>query len=36
MLTVRLSRRYLWSAVSVCLMAGVLLWGNASKVTLCL
>jgi len=27
MLTVRLSRRYLWRAVSVCLTAGVLLWG---------
>ena len=26
MLTVRLSRRYLWCVVSVCLMAGVLLW----------
>lgn len=31
MLTVRLSRRYLWSAVSVCLMAGVLLWGCAQE-----
>ena len=27
MLTVRLSRRYLWRAVSVCLTASVLLWG---------
>ena len=27
MLTGRLSRRYLWRAVSVCLTAGVLLWG---------
>ena len=27
MLTVRLSRRYLWRAVSVCLTAGMLLWG---------
>ena len=27
MLTVRLSRRYLWSAMSVCLTAGILLWG---------
>jgi hypothetical protein len=31
MLTVRLSRRYLWSAVSVCLAAGVLLWGCAPE-----
>jgi hypothetical protein len=31
MLTVRLSRRYLWSAVSVCLTAGVLLWGCAPE-----
>jgi hypothetical protein len=31
MLTVRLSRRYLWSVVSVCLMAGVLLWGCAPE-----
>src|SRR5262245_26595559 len=31
MLTVRLSRRYLWSAVSVCLTAGVLLWGCAQE-----
>ena len=31
MLTVRLSRRYLWCVVSVCLMAGVLLWGCAPE-----
>src|SRR5215471_13827331 len=31
MLTVRLSRRYLWSAVSVCLTVGVLLWGCAPE-----
>jgi len=31
MLTVRLSRRYLARAVSVCLMAGVLLWGCAPE-----
>ena len=31
MLTVCLSRRYLWSAVSVCLTAGVLLWGCAPE-----
>src|SRR5215813_9576828 len=31
MLTVRLSRRYLWSAMSVCLTAGVLLWGCAPE-----
>jgi len=31
MLTVRLSRRYLWSAVSICLTAGVLLWGCAPE-----
>ena len=31
MLTVRLSRRYLWSVVSVCLTAGGLLWGCASE-----
>jgi hypothetical protein len=31
MLTIRLSRRYLWSAMSVCLMAGVLLWGCAPE-----
>jgi hypothetical protein len=31
MLTVRLSRRYLGSAVSVCLTAGVLLWGCAPE-----
>src|SRR4029453_10798752 len=31
MLTVRLSRPYLWSAVSVCLTAGVLLWGWAPE-----
>jgi hypothetical protein len=31
MLTVRLSRPYLWSAVSVCLTAGVLLWGCAPE-----
>ena len=31
MLTVRLSRRYLWSTVSVCLTAGVLLWGCAPE-----
>jgi len=31
MLTVRLSRRYLWSAVRVCLTAGVLLWGCAQE-----
>ena len=31
MLTVRLSRRYLERAVSVCLMAGVLLWGCAPE-----
>ena len=33
MLTVRLSRRYLWSAVSVCLTAGILLWGCAPEQT---
>jgi hypothetical protein len=33
MLTIRLSRRYLWSAVSVCLTAGMLLWGCAPKQT---
>ena len=31
MLTVRLSRRYLARAMSVCLMAGVLLWGCAPE-----
>src|SRR5215510_9891496 len=31
MLTVRLSRRYLWSIMSVCLTAGVLLWGCAPE-----
>src|SRR4030095_15366400 len=31
MLTVRLSRRYLWNAVSVCLTAGGLLWGCAPE-----
>ena len=31
MLTVRLSRRYLWHAVSVCLMTGLLLWGCAPE-----
>ena len=31
MLTVRLSRRYLGRAVSVCLTAGVLLWGCAPE-----
>src|SRR5712691_8494502 len=31
MLTVRLSRRCLWGAVSVCLTAGVLLWGCAPE-----
>jgi hypothetical protein len=31
MLTARLSRRYLWCSVSVCLTAGVLLWGCAPK-----
>jgi hypothetical protein len=29
MLTARLSRRYLWGVVSVCLTAGVVLWGCA-------
>jgi hypothetical protein len=33
MLTVCLSRRYLWSALSVCLTAGILLWGCASEQT---
>jgi hypothetical protein len=31
MLTVRRSRRYLWSAMRVCLTAGVLLWGCAPE-----
>ena len=31
MLTVRLSRRYLWGVVSVCLTAGVLVWGCAPE-----
>src|SRR5262252_1236694 len=31
MLTVRLSRRYLWSTVSVCLTVAVLLWGCAPE-----
>ena len=31
MLTVRLSRRYLRGVVSVCLTAGVLLWGCAPE-----
>src|SRR5215510_9240794 len=34
MLTARLSRRYLWGVVSVCLMAGVVLWGCVPQESL--
>src|SRR5215471_15977911 len=34
MLTARLNRRYPWGVVSVCLMAGVVLWGCVSQESL--